>query len=84
MDANERLALLSRVLTTAYRETQTWRDPGIGAELAYLAMAISTDKPSEQHVDWTTEQGGDCAQLFRRCFQPDDPVWSFITARWTN
>jgi len=84
MEASERLILLSRVLTTAYQQTQTWRDPDIGSELAYLAMAIASDKPSEQQVDWTTEQASACAQLFRRWFLPNDPVWSFIIVKWVD
>ena len=84
MEASERLILLSRVLTTAYRGTQTWRDPSIGSELAYLAMAISSANPSEQKVDWTTGQGSACAQLFRQWFLPTDPVWSFIIVKWAD
>lgn len=82
LDSVQRLSIINRVLQTAYLNSESWGDQGLGSVLAYLALAISDGKP-DSFVDWTSENGGDEATvnalaLFRKWFAENDGVWWFI------
>ena len=67
-----RCDLVERVMQTTYDATESWRDDGLGADLAYLAWAIAAGTSVQWHSDCSTRR------LFERLFAEDDPVWKRI------
>jgi hypothetical protein len=67
-----RCDLVERVMQTVYDATESWRDGGLGADLAYLAWAIAAGTSVQWHSDSATRR------LFERLFPADDPVWKRI------
>jgi hypothetical protein len=51
-----RCDLVERVMQTVYDATETWRDDGLGADLAYLAWAISAGTSVLWHSDCATHR----------------------------
>jgi exonuclease VII small subunit len=67
-----RCDLVERVMQTVYDATESWRDGGLGTDLAYLAWAIAAGTSVQWHSDCATRR------LFERLFPADDPVWKRI------
>lgn len=76
-----RLALIRRVLEKACAGTESFHEGGVGAHLAYLALAIAAEPPGN-FVDWSDEVADDSIRsirtLFLLWFPPHDRVWEFI------
>lgn len=64
-----RCDLIERVMQTVYDATDSWRANDLGADLAYLAWAISAGTSVEWPADDRTRK------LFESLFPPEDPVW---------
>ena len=77
----ESLTLIHQILTSAMVETDSWRDDGLGSNLAYLCEAIA-DRQRGAHVDWSrpfrTAEIGRTLRQFRRWFPRSHPVWRFV------
>ena len=67
-----RCDLIERVMQTVYDATESFRDGSLGADLAYLAWAITADTRVQWEADSPTRR------LFERLFPADDPVWKRI------
>ena len=67
-----RCDLVERVMQTTYDATESWRDGGLGADLAYLAWAIAAGTSVQWPADSATRR------LFERLFPVDDLVWKRI------
>jgi hypothetical protein len=70
--AQARCDLIERVMEAVYDGTESFRDGGLGADLAYLAWAITADT----RVQWETDSP--TRRLFERLFPADDLVWKRI------
>jgi hypothetical protein len=70
--AQARCDLVERVMQTVYDATESFRDNGLGTDLAYLAWAIIAGT----HVEWVAESP--TRRLFERLFPADDLVWHRI------
>jgi len=67
-----RCDLVERVMQTVYDATESWRNGGLGADLAYLAWAIAAGTSVQWPADSATRR------LFERLFPVDDLVWKRI------
>lgn len=75
----QRLELVRSVSQTVFDNKESFREEHIGADLAYLIIAI-VDRNWE-HVDWTVEgYGGECKllELLEATTPAVNPVWLFI------
>ena len=76
-----------RVLRTVFEHSKSFEEDRVGSELAYIALTILESKPDDQKVttwDLTGASGEDHAgicDMFRECFDEDDPVWNYIEIR---
>jgi hypothetical protein len=70
--AQARCDLVERVMQTVYDATESWCDSSLGADLAYLAWAITADTRVQWEADSPTRR------LFERLFPANDPVWKRI------
>lgn len=75
------VALIHQFLSNAMAETSSWRDDGLGTDLAYLCEAIA-DRKRGAYVDWSRQFRNDDLEKtyrqFRRWFPRRHFVWRFI------
>ncbi len=77
------LLLIDQILNTAMAKTDSWRDEGLGTDLAYLCWAIAS-RQRGSHVDWnddlrgTAGVEGETLRRFREWFPRRHVVWRFI------
>lgn len=75
-----RLALVKSVAQSVFDNFESFREGHVGADLAYLIIAIVGD--TWEHVDWTEEGYGDKCELLKALttLYPDErhDVWSYI------
>lgn len=75
-----RLSLVESVAQTVFDNTESFNDRNVGTDLAYLIMAIVSEKDWAE-VDWTVEgYGGECEllRLLEETFPQYNPVWLYI------
>ena len=62
------LALIHQFLSNAMAETSSWRDDGLGTDLAYLCEAIA-DRKRGAYVDWSRQYRSDGLEKTYRQFR---------------
>jgi hypothetical protein len=76
----ERCDLIIRVNKAVASDTESVREQDIGVQLSYLFEAIATGNGA--HVYWGDDGIGNeppILTMFRKLFEPNDPVWDYIT-----
>lgn len=81
LSAEERLALIDRVMRELFFRTDSWGEIGCG--LSYWTWAVLDRKdPEGAFVDWRDGEEAQLLRIFRELFPPDLPenakVWAFI------
>lgn len=76
MNHQEACALIDRVFSRLYSETDNWADSNIGMQLAYLAWEIA--QGDCDRVDWHVSDAQPILALFEKLFAENDVVWRFI------
>lgn len=79
LTAEARLLLTKSVAQTVFDNCESFREQHIGADLAYLLIAIVDD--NWEHVDWTEQgYGGQCEllKLLLTLYNQQHDVWLYI------
>ncbi len=72
------LGLARDVGSKVFDATEVFRDDNVGADLAYLLIAIHDNKP-DSFVDWSEESRKSALHvILEKEFAADHPVWRYI------
>jgi hypothetical protein len=79
VDPGKAVQILCEVFAHVYGNTESFEKRQVGADLAYLTMAVITDDPAGVDLRVSTiHRRSALLKLLRDHFKADHPVWRYV------